>query len=56
LPDIPRFLLDECLPKKLKREFADCIVSTKAQNQEERKRHNRKKRYLARYETAEGRV
>ena len=28
LPNPPRVLLDECLPKKLKREFVDCAVST----------------------------
>lgn len=27
-PDMLRVLLDECLPKKLKREFVDCVVST----------------------------
>ncbi len=27
-PDLRRVLLDECLPKKLKREFANCVVST----------------------------
>ena len=27
-PDLLRVLLDECLPKKLKREFANCVVST----------------------------
>ena len=27
-PDELRVLLDECLPKKLKREFSNCIVST----------------------------
>lgn len=27
-PDVPRVLLDECLPKKLKREFINCVVST----------------------------
>ena len=27
-PDLLRVLLDECLPKKLKREFMDCVVST----------------------------
>lgn len=26
--NLPRVLLDECLPKKLKREFLDCAVST----------------------------
>lgn len=26
--DPPRVLLDECLPRKLKREFVDCIVRT----------------------------
>ncbi len=26
--DLPRVLLDECLPRKLKWEFADCTVST----------------------------
>ena len=28
LSNPPRVLLDECLPKKLKREFVDCAVST----------------------------
>jgi hypothetical protein len=28
LPDSPRVLLDECLPKKLKHEFVNCDVST----------------------------
>lgn len=27
-PDSRRVLLDECLPKKLKREFKNCVVST----------------------------
>lgn len=27
-PDLLRVLLDECLPRKLKREFTNCIVST----------------------------
>ena len=27
-PDSLRVLLDECLPKKLKREFVDCVVFT----------------------------
>ena len=27
-PDLLRVLLDECLPKKLKREFVDCVVFT----------------------------
>lgn len=27
-PDLRRVLLDECLPKKLKREFVNCLVST----------------------------
>ena len=27
-PDLLRVLLDECLPKKLKREFVGCVVST----------------------------
>lgn len=27
-PDVLRVLLDECLPKKLKREFTNCLVST----------------------------
>ncbi len=27
-PDVPRVLLDECLPRKLKREFIHCVVST----------------------------
>ena len=27
-PDLPRVLLDECLPKKLKQEFSNCTVST----------------------------
>ena len=27
-PDSRRVLLDECLPRKLKREFANCAVST----------------------------
>lgn len=28
LSNPPRVLLDECLPKRLKREFIDCAVST----------------------------
>lgn len=27
-PDLPRVLLDECLPKKLKLEFVDCVIFT----------------------------
>ena len=27
-PELPRVLLDECLPKKLKRQFVECSVST----------------------------
>ena len=27
-PNLLRVLLDECLPKKLKREFTNCLVST----------------------------
>ena len=27
-PNLLRVLLDECLPKKLKHEFTDCVVST----------------------------
>jgi len=27
-PELLRVLLDECLPKKIKREFVDCVVST----------------------------
>ena len=27
-PDLLRVLLEECLPKKRKREFANCVVST----------------------------
>ena len=27
-PKLPRVLLDECLPKKLKRQFVECSIST----------------------------